>query len=302
MAETRTARGADKLTAPNRSAPWSRPPRLDGCGLGLRRDLMTGLEENLPREIDFFEVAPENWIHIGGSLGKRFRAFTERHPFVCHGLSLSIGGPSPLDMNLLSDVKAFIDKHQIMLYSEHLSYCSDDGHLYDLMPIPFTDDAVHYVAGRIRQVQDFLGQRIAIENTSAYLALEPEMDEITFINRVLEEADCLLLLDINNVYVNSINFGFDPSTYLDAIPAERIAYMHIAGHAQENPHLIVDTHGAEVIDAVWDLLDRAYSRFYAIPTVLERDFNLPELSSLVEELKRIALYRNKHHPPTGKAA
>ena len=265
-----------------------------GCGLGFRRDLMADLEAQKPPEVDFFEVAPENWIRTGGVLGKRFAAFAERHPFICHGLSLSIGGPTPLDMDLLAEIKHFLNRHNIGMYSEHLSYCSDDGHLYDLMPIPFTDDAVHYVAERVRQVQDFLGRRIALENTSAYIAMGPEMDEPTFVRRVLEEADCRLLLDVNNVYVNSINFGFDPLEYLDSLPGERIAYMHVAGHSRENKRLIVDTHGAEVIEPVWKLLDAAYERFGVIPTVLERDFNFPSLDELRGELKRISSSQKRH--------
>lgn len=269
----------------------------EGCGLGLRRDLMTELAERNPREIDFFEVAPENWIRVSGDLGRRFRAFTERYPFICHGLSLSIGGPTPLDTELLGSVKHFIREHDIRLYSEHLSYCSDDGHLYDLMPIPFTDEAVHYVAGRIRQVQDTLEQTIALENTSAYVALEPEMSEIEFVNRVLEEGDCKLLLDVNNIYVNSVNFNFDPLEYLDALPKERIAYIHIAGHSRENKELIVDTHGSEVIDPVWDLLQAAYDRFGALPTLLERDFDFPSLDELLGELRRISGYQHSRHQP-----
>ena len=143
---------------------------VTGAGLGLRRDLLDELEANFPAGIDFMEVAPENWIGIGGKLGKRFRAMTERIPFVTHGLSLSLGSPAPLDEKFVRDVKKFLDEHQIRKYSEHLSYCSDQGHLYDLMPIPFTDEAVHYVADRIKRVQDILERKIAIENVS-YLSL-----------------------------------------------------------------------------------------------------------------------------------
>lgn len=271
-------------------------PSLSGCGLGFRRALFDEFEERACPEIDFFETAPENWIRTGGALGRRFAAFAERHPFVCHGLSLSIGGQAPLDTAFLGEVKQFMRRHNVALYSEHLSYCSDDGHLYDLMPIPFTDEAVEYVAERIRRVQDFLGERIAVENTSAYLAMEPEMDEATFVGRVLDEADCLLLLDVNNIYVNANNFGFDPLHYLDSIPAERIAYLHVAGHSRENRRLIVDTHGAAVAEPVWDLLDAAYARFGALPTVLERDFNFPAFDELRGELRRIASCQERHPP------
>lgn len=243
--------------------------------------------EDALRRIDFMEVAPENWIDVGGRLGGRFRQFTERFPFVCHGLSLSLGGPTPLDMGFLGDVKRFLDAHRIAFYSEHLSACSDDGHLYDLMPIPFTDDAVRYVAERIKRVQDVLERRIGIENVSCYATPGARMSELEFINAVLDEADCLLLLDVNNVYVNSVNFGYDPLEFLRGLPSERAAYIHIAGHRREGEDLRVDTHGAEVIDPVWRLLDQAYALHGKLPTLLERDFNVPPLPALLGEVETI---------------
>ena len=186
--------------------------------------------DQTPSQVDFMEVAPENWIDVGGRLGRMFRAITEGTAFVCHGLSLNLGGPAPLDEAFLQRVKQFLNEHNIRCYSEHLSYCADDGHLYDLMPIPFTEDAVHYVATRVRRTQEILDRRIAIENVSYYGAPGQEMSEIDFINAVLEEADCDLLLDINNIYVNSINHGYDPEIFLKALPRERIAYAHVAGH------------------------------------------------------------------------
>ncbi len=275
--------------------------RLSGCGLGLRRDLMPALEAHPPPEVDFMEVAPENWINAGGALGKRFRRFTERYPFVCHGLSLSLGGPSPLDLELLGRIKRFLDERQIRGYSEHLSYCSDDGHLYDLMPIPFTEEAARYVAGRIRQTQETLERRIAVENTSAYAAPGQEMTETEFIRLVLEEADCALLLDVNNVYVNSVNFDFDPVEYLQRLPPERIAYCHVAGHHREDEDLIVDTHGADVISPVWNLLDKAYELFGAVPTLLERDFNFPKLERLLEEVRTISEYQRRRRDALTKS-
>lgn len=259
---------------------------VQGSGLGLRRALMGPLEDQ-PPAIGFMEVAPENWIDIGGPLGRRFRAFTERYPFVCHGLSLNLGGSSPLDEAFVRRVGQFLDLHQVRCYSEHLSYCADDGHLYDLMPIPFIEEAVEHVAGRIRRVQDILGRRIAIENVSYYCAPGARMREIEFINAVLERADCALLLDVNNIYVNSINHGYDANEFLRALPAERIAYAHVAGHYVEAEDLIVDTHGADVIDPVWDLLATAYEHFGVFPTLLERDFNLPPLPALLGEVARI---------------
>jgi uncharacterized protein (UPF0276 family) len=260
---------------------------VHGAGLGLRRALLGPLSSVTTDQVSFMEVAPENWIHVGGRLGRQFRHYTERFPFVCHGLSLSIGSPAPLDMELLGNIKAFLAEHQIRAYTEHLSYCSDDGHLYDLMPIPFTEEAVNYVANRIRQVQDFLGQRIAMENVSYYAAPQQEMREIDFLNAVLEEADCDLLLDVNNIYVNSINHRYDPAEFLRQLPGHRVSYVHVAGHYKEAEDLRVDTHGADVIDPVWALLEKSYELFGVMPTLLERDFNLPPVEQLMLEVEHI---------------
>lgn len=264
---------------------------VQGTGLGLRRALLGPLQafdpERLASSVDFMEVAPENWINVGGRLGRAFRSFTERFPFVCHGLSLSLGGPAPLDETLLHKIKGFLETHQIKCYTEHLSYCSDAGHLYDLMPIPFTEEAVEYVAGRIRQTQDILERRIGIENVSYYAAPGAELSEIEFINAVVETADCDLLLDVNNIYVNSINHRYDPVAFLRAMPLNRVVYGHIAGHFEEAEDLRVDTHGARVIDDVWALLDEAYDALGPYPTLLERDFNFPAVPELLEEVDRI---------------
>ncbi len=254
---------------------------------------MGPLADHPPEQVDFYEVAPENWIGVGGRFGKQFRAFTETYPFVCHGLSLSIGSPSPLDETFIQRLKHFLDQHQIKGYSEHLSYCSDDGHLYDLMPIPFTEEAVHYVAGRIRRTQDILERRIAMENVSYYAAPGKQLEEIDFINAVLEEADCDLLLDVNNIYVNSINHGYDAEAFLASLPTERVMYFHVAGHRNEAADLIVDTHGADVIDPVWALLDKAYAHCGVVPTLLERDFNIPPLPQLLNEVDQIVALQKK---------
>lgn len=269
---------------------------IHGTGLGLRRSMLRELQD-LPidpvNQVNFWEIAPENWINVGGNYGKKFRKLTEQFPFICHGLSLSIGGPSPLDEAFVHRLKHFMQTHQIRCYSEHLSYCSDDGHLYDLLPIPFTAEAVHYVADRIKRVQDVLAQRIALENVSYYAAPGQEMTEIDFLNAVLQEADCDLLLDVNNIYVNSINHGYDAESFLQQIPAERIRYIHIAGHYNEADDLIVDTHGSDVIDPVWQLLEKAYQRFGVIPTLLERDFNIPPLTELMTEMSTIHHLQSK---------
>lgn len=269
---------------------------VHGAGLGLRRSIMDPLADPFPSQVDFMEIAPENWIGVGGRYGRKLREFTERYPFVTHGLSLSLGSPAPLDEAFLQRLKRFLKQHNIRIYTEHLSYCSDDGHLYDLMPIPFAEEAVHYVAERIRRVQDILEQPIAVENVSYYAAPGKQMEEIEFINAVLEEANCRLLLDVNNIYVNSINHHYDAEQFLRALPGERISYIHVAGHYNEAEDLIVDTHGAPVIDPVWDLLKKTYQHFGVIPTMLERDFNLPPVEELLEEVATISTLQEQARP------
>ncbi len=260
---------------------------VSGAGLGLRRALLNTLMENPPSEVDFMEVAPENWIKVGGVLGRKFRFFTERYPFLIHGLSLSIGSPAPLNEALVHDIKDFMKEHGILMYSEHLSYTSDDGQLYDLMPIPFTEEAVSWVAARVRRVQDILEQRIALENVSFYAPTDASMPEADFVNAVLEESDCDLMLDINNIVVNSINHSYDASEFLRSMPAERIRYFHLAGHYVEAEDLRIDTHGDAVDEQSWQLLREAYLHFGPVPTLLERDFNFPPIEELLEEVRKI---------------
>lgn len=264
-------------------------------GLGLRRELIAELSEGEAATLSFLELAPENWLAMGGRSARQLQAIVDRYPLVCHGLSLDIGGPRPLDQTLLRRVRDFMRQHGVRLYTEHLSWCGDDGHLYDLLPIPMTGDAVKWVAGRIRQAQDMLGQRIGIENASAYI-IPPgaEMDEASFIRAVVEEADCWLHLDVNNIYVNSRNFGFDPHAYLQSLPLERVCYIHVAGHYVEPDGLLIDTHGAEVIDPVWTLLAEAYQRTGLVPTCLERDFNIPPLAELLLETEQIRAIQSVH--------
>jgi uncharacterized protein (UPF0276 family) len=264
------------------------------AGLGLRRALLGALQDAPVDAFDFLECAPENWIGVGGRLGDTFAALAAKHPITCHGLSLSLGGPGPLDTEFVSRVGAFLDRYHVGAYSEHLSYCSDDGQLYDLLPIPFTDAAVRHVSDRIRRVQDQLGRRIAIENVSYYAAPHRALDEADFVNAVLDAADCDLLLDVNNVYVNAINHGYDPMAFLAAMPTARIVQYHIAGHYDEADDLKVDTHGAPVKDDVWALLDRAYALHGVHPTLLERDFNFPPLPVLIAELDRIRALQRVH--------
>jgi len=260
---------------------------VSGAGLGFRRPLADKLKDVPPGMIDFMEIAPENWIHVGGALGKKLRWFTERYPFLIHGLSLSIGSPAPLNEQLVRDIKDFMAEHSIRMYSEHLSSCGDDGQLYDLMPIPFTEDAVRYVAARVRRVQDILEQRIALENVSYYAPTDTSMTEAEFTLAVLEEADCDLMLDINNIVVNSINHKYDAHEFMLQMPADRIRYFHLAGHYVEAEDLRIDTHGTPVDNQSWQLLADAYAHFGVVPTLLERDFNFPPLDELLDEVSQV---------------
>ncbi len=260
---------------------------FQGAGLGLRRALLGPLLSMDQGAVDFMEVAPENWIGVGGRYGRKFRSLAERFPIALHGLSLDIGGPDPLDTDLVRSVRQLMNEINVPLYSEHLTYCAADGHLYDLLPIPFTEEAVHYVADRVRQVQDIIGAPIALENASYYAQTHTELSEAEFVNAVLAESGCDLLLDVNNIYVNSINHGYDALEFLESLPLERARYIHVAGHYDEADDLKVDTHGADVIDPVWDLLAQAYRRTGPLPTLLERDFNLPPLEELLLEVGQV---------------
>lgn len=264
---------------------------VKGIGLGLRRDFFDKLVNRPDFPIDFMEIAPENWLNFGGRQGRDLSVLTERYPFVCHGLSLDLGGIKPLDESYIYQLKDFFNKHNVRAYTEHLSYCGDSGHLYDLMPIPFTEEAVHYVAARIRRVQDILEHKIGIENVSFYAMPSSEMSEQEFINAVLQEADCDLLFDVNNTYVNSINHKYDAEGYMKTMPSERIVYLHMAGHFDEADDLKIDTHGQDVKEQVWSLLQQTYDYHGLIPTLLERDFNIPPLDELLLEIEQIRAYQ-----------
>lgn len=259
-------------------------------GLGLRRALLQDLLAAPAGSFDFLEAAPENWIGVGGAPGEAFATLVARHPLACHGLSLSLGGPAPLDETFLQRLRRFLDEHRVPLYSEHLSACGDGlGHLYDLLPLPFSDEAVRHVSARIRRAQDLLGRRIAVENISYYASIPPgegvpPLTELEFVNAVLAEADCNLLLDVNNIVVNATNHGYDASAFLRGLPGARIACIHVAGHRDEEPGLKIDTHGAAVADPVWALLAEAYALFGPRPTLLERDFDFPPFEELLGEL------------------
>ncbi len=264
------------------------------AGLGLRRALLSSLQTAGAGAFDFLECAPDNWIGVGGRYGEALQDLTRRYPLVCHGLSLSLGGVESFDETYLLKLRRFLELHRVPVFSEHLSYCADDGQLYDLMPIPFTEEAVQHVSARIGHVQDRLGRRIAVENVSYYAAPFQAMPEIDFINAVLSEADCDLLLDVNNIVVNSINHRYDPIDFLQRLPGNRISYIHIAGHYDEADDLKVDTHGAPVKPEVWSILSEAYKYHGVRPTLLERDFNFPPFEELIAEVSQIRRHQVLH--------
>jgi len=258
-------------------------------GIGFRKDFAADLLQSNAIQPAFIEVAPENWIGIGGYWKKLFRQALEQYPLFTHGLSLSIGSPDELDFGFLQKIKDFLRETNAQLYSEHLSYSKcDNAHLYDLLPIPFTMDAVKHVSQRIRTVQDFLERKIAIEIVSYYTPVAPEMEEIDFINAILANADCELLLDVNNIYVNSFNHRYDARAFIDRLPLERVRYIHMAGHEQVAEDLIIDTHGEAIIDPVYELFAYAMQKLNRdVPVLLERDFNIPELATLQQEIERL---------------
>ncbi|GAC15009.1 HvfB family MNIO-type RiPP peptide maturase [Aliiglaciecola lipolytica] len=278
---------------------------LHGVGLGLRREMLDELLPTLPPQVDFWEVAPENWIPLGGRYQQQLTEISSRTNLVNHGLSLSIGSTDPLDFELLKDIKAFLDEHNVLIYSEHLSYCSNNGHLYDLLPISFTSEAVEHVVKRIQLVQDYLQRPLVLENVSTYAWPDKQMTELEFTLNVLEKSGCQMLLDVNNVYVNSINHAYDPIEFIKALPTEKIMYGHIAGHYDEADDLKIDTHGADVIQPVWDLLEKAYEYHGVFPTLLERDFNIPPINELLKEIEKIRnlqeKYRSKILPKVKRA-
>lgn len=259
-------------------------------GIGYRKDFA---EEFLSSELlqpSFIEVAPENWMGVGGYWKRKFAEALEKYPLFTHGLSLSIGSPEPVDFDFLAKIKSFLKETNAVLYSEHLSYSKcDNAHLYDLLPIPFTNEAVKHVAQKIKTVQDFLERKIALEIVSYYTPVAPELSEIEFINGVLEESGCDLLLDVNNVYVNAFNHHYHAHKFLDRLPLDKVKYIHMAGHYQVSDHLIIDTHGEAIIDPVYDLF--AYTMHILgrdVPVLLERDFNIPQMHELQQELIKLS--------------
>lgn len=258
-------------------------------GLGLRKDFIDDfISEKSPLNPTFLELAPENWMGLGGYWKKTLHQIRQDNTFVAHGLSLSIGTIDPLDFGFLKSVKDFLDEFDIKIYSEHLSYSQCHNiHVHELLPLPFTKESADHIADRISQVQDYLKRTFVLENISYYTAVSPEMEEWEFINHITQKSGCKLLMDINNVYVNSFNHKYDPYEFLDKINLDKIEYIHIAGHTQKSPTLIIDTHAEPVIDPVYQLFDTLCQRIPKKPILLERDFNIPELEELAEEMDRI---------------
>ena len=259
-------------------------------GLGLRREFLPEFAERcatLP--VDFVEIAPENWLDFGGPPAKDLQRVLEHKSLFCHGLSLSIAGPEPLNQAFLQRLRDFLRGHGAVVYSEHLAYCQDaQGYLHDLLPIPFHEQSLRWTVERIGRVQDFLGQPLVLENTAFYGCFpESDRSELDFLLAVLQESGCELLLDLNNLFVNSQNHHYSAGDFLAALPAERIRYYHVAGFYAHPKGWLIDTHDSGVSPEVSALLREAWQRFGPRPTLLEWDNDIPPLETLLDELQRL---------------
>ncbi|KAF0141480.1 MAG: hypothetical protein FD122_1472 [Stygiobacter sp.] len=263
--------------------------RIKHTGIGFRKDFAEEFLEGTKLTPSFVEVAPENWMGIGGYWKKVFKKVAEKYPVYAHGLSLSIGSPEELDFVFLKNIKEFLHEYNIGIYSEHLSYSKcENAHLYDLLPIPFRWDAVQHISQRIKTVQDILERKIAIEIVSYYTPVAAEMSEVEFISSIVKEADCNLLLDVNNVYVNGFNHNYNAEEFISQLPLDKVEYIHMAGHEQVAPDLIIDTHGEPIIDPVYQLFEYTVEKLSSpVPVLFERDFNIPELHELQYELNKL---------------
>jgi len=272
-------------TQPERSRPYL------GFGLGLRpqhyADLLERPDDAPDPRVDWFEIISENYMSAGGRPLINLDRVRERYPMVMHGVSLSIGSVDKLDRDYLDSLKALAERVDPAWISDHLCWTGVDGvNLHDLLPLPYTEEALAHVVDRIGQVQDHLGRRIALENASTYVTFtHSEMSEWDFLAEMAKRADCDLLLDVNNIFVSGFNHGFDPIDFIEGLPAERIVQIHLAGHEHNETH-IVDTHDAPVIEAVWSLYGEAISRLGPITTMIERDADIPPLADMETELDR----------------
>ncbi|MGB5695576.1 MAG: DUF692 domain-containing protein [Polyangiales bacterium] len=266
---------------------------INGIGLGLRYDLATELLERRPASISWVEVHPENYVDRGGRYREMLELGRRDWPVVTHGLSSCLGDPAPFDAGYLSDLRTFLSDLEVPWHSEHLCLGAVDGRFFhDLLPLPFTDEAARTASQRLSEMRDAIGVPLAFENVSYYATQGPNgLAEADFVVEVLERADAKLLLDVNNIYVNAENFGFDPKAYVDKIPAERVVQIHVAGHLLRDDGLRIDTHGEPVPEDVYDLLDYALRRIGPVPVLLERDNNVPPLDVLLREIERLwAIY------------
>lgn len=287
------------------------PPRRDdragvplsGVGIGLRWEFLDEVLAlaDAPRvdgeeaPVDFFEVSPENYMRRGGYFPAALDRVRDRFPILTHGLTMSVGGIDRLDDDYMRELKRFVDRVGSPFHTDHLCFCGTRGRrVHDLLPLPRTREAVRHAASRVREIASRLERPFGVENISYYFAPgEAEMDDATFVAEVVNIAEAPLLFDVNNVYVNARNHGFDPVRYLDAIPWERVVQLHVAGHEHRpDEGLIIDTHGADVVSPVLELLERVVGRTGPLPVVLERDHDIPSWARLTEEVGRVrAAYR-----------
>lgn len=257
-----------------------------GHGLGLRVDHYDAILEDKPA-IDWLEIVSENYLVPGGRPLDYLERFRERYPLVMHGVSLSIGSTDPLDRDYLKSLRQLADRVQPAWISDHLCWTGVEGvNLHDLMPLPYTDEAISHVVDRVREVQDFLGRQILLENVSSYVGYtHSTVPEWEFVSAIAKAADCLLLVDVNNIYVSSVNHDFDALDYLDGLPAERVQQFHLAGHLK-GERLIIDTHDATISDPVWNLYAEALRRYGSVSCLIERDDHIPPLAELMAELEQ----------------
>ncbi|ARG98122.1 MNIO family bufferin maturase [Legionella micdadei] len=266
-----------------------------GFGLGLRPDHYEDILLYKPN-IDWFEILTENYLIPGGKPLYFLDQIRENYPVVMHGVSLSIGSTEPLDRNYLKDLKALAQRVDPVWISDHLCWTGVQGlNMHDLLPIPYTEEAIKHIVSRITEVQDYLGQRILIENVSSYLTFtQSEMTEWEFISEIAQQADCYILLDVNNIYVSSINHEFNALDYLNGVPAERIMQIHLAGHSNYG-HYIIDTHDAPIIQPVWDLYAETITKLGRVSTMIERDDKIPPLTELLIELDQARRIMERVH-------
>jgi len=260
-----------------------------GVGLGLRAAMAREFLARIPDEVAFVEVHPENYVGRGGLYRRNLDRARDRYPVLTHGLTLGFGSTEPFDRAFLADVRAFLDSVNAPWHSDHLCFGgAGDAFVHDLPPLPFTDESVKTAARRITEMRDALDRPVAFENLSYYVPLAKDpLDEARFCVEVAEHADCAIMLDVNNVFVNSRNFGFDPRKWIDLVPAHRVVQMHVAGHLVRPDGLRIDTHGEPVPDGVYELLDYTLRKLGPRPVLLERDNDIPSLDELLAEVRRL---------------